>query len=409
MYRSQLEQLHREKARLETDLAKERTRIAKLQREAGSLQTTISRTKSASTQRSKERELLSKKDQIAKTQNKIADLEKKIAAKIGAINRKTKSLSDAEARESKRQREAELHHLADVNAELEQQMILENSRQSIKFVGGRKGEPLKPSEDAKVAATRLLEMFEAGELAKESHLTSLLSSGMTNIQLWHDNKLVDFPVPIADVKELNVYGALFLKETRSKGRITGWNMLLLPERLKEIVREKQLPDVFRIFYSWQSWTPKNVNQNFILDIIKKAAKEIRNDAYIAVEPVVDRDTQGEAGSVDIAATIFRKIEESQIFICDTTIITDPKSSRQAPNPNVMIELGYAAAFLGWESIICIVNTAYGNIEKMPFDLRSRRLLTYCLPQDAENKADVRRILVSDLNAAIRVIMEKLVS
>ena len=116
MNRNHLEQLQKEKAKLEGDLAAERTRLARLQKEAGGLQTDAAKTKSETTRKSKQRQLLSKQDQIAKTQKKIGEIEKKIAAKIGAINQKTKSLTSAEESEGKKRHEAELRHLEDVNA-----------------------------------------------------------------------------------------------------------------------------------------------------------------------------------------------------------------------------------------------------------------------------------------------------
>ena len=60
MYRNQLEQLQKEKAKLEGDLAAERTHLAKFQKEASGLQTDIAKTKSESTRKSKQRQLLSK-------------------------------------------------------------------------------------------------------------------------------------------------------------------------------------------------------------------------------------------------------------------------------------------------------------------------------------------------------------
>lgn len=406
-YRSQLGILQSEKAKLEQDLAKERATLAKLQKTASDLQAKIAKTKSETTRKSQQRQLLSKQEQIAKTQKKIGEIDKKIAQKIAAINRKTTQLTNAEASEAKKRRQAEQQHLEDVNAEIEQQMLLEDARRAARPAANRKGGPLKLSDDAISAAKRLLEMLEQRELEKESRLIALSTLGGARIRLAQpDGQFADFSVPIADIKELAAYGVLSLQETRSKGRTSGWNMLLLPERLKEVVTGKTLPDVFKIFYSWQSWTPPNVNRHFILSALEKAVTGIRGDECIAVEPVLDRDTLGAAGSIDIADTIFSKIEESQVFICDTTIITDPGSSHPSPNPNVMAELGYAAAFLGWERIICVVNTAFGEIEMMPFDLRKRRLLPYYLPPDADNKAGAKKQLTKSLKGAIEVIVEQ---
>lgn len=120
--------------------------------------------------------------------------------------------------------------------------------------------------------------------------------------------------------------------------------------------------------------------------------------------MLDRDTQGKTGSIAIAETIFQKIDESQIFICDVTIVTDEDSKRLIPNPNVLIELGYAAKTIGWENIICVVNEAYGSVEQMPFDLKHRRLLTYSL-KDGEEKAGQRQQLADKLYHALRPLVE----
>jgi len=95
-----------------------------------------------------------------------------------------------------------------------------------------------------------------------------------------------------------------------------------------------------------------------------------------LEIAIDRDTKGVSGTPDINGAIFDKIKKSQIFIGDISIITKSKSDRKCPNPNVLIELGYAASILKWDKVICVFNTNYGSIEELPFDLRFRRPLTY---------------------------------
>lgn len=405
MYRDQLARLQTDKAKLESTLATERTRFASLQKDASKLRQDVTKTKSDSTRKSKVRQLLSKQDAIAKAQKKIGDLEKKIAKKLTAINQKTDQLTKAEESEAKKRQKSELQHLENINAEIDQQLQLENTRNAVKSFSSRDGGTLTLSEEAKIAARQLLEMLEQGELEKESRLILFSTFGGVDIQLSNPNgQLTEFHVPIADIKELAAYGVLSLQERRNKGRTSGWNMLLLPERLKEVITGRTLPDVFRVFYSWQSWTPGNINRYFILNAIEKAIKEIRDDDTIEVEPVIDRDTLGESGSVDIAATIFRKIENSAVFVCDATIITNAGETHSSPNPNVMVELGYAAAVLGWERIICIVNTAYGGVEHLPFDLRSRRMLPYHLPPDFTEKSQIRKQLARSLKSAIEVIV-----
>jgi hypothetical protein len=76
-----------------------------------------------------------------------------------------------------------------------------------------------------------------------------------------------------------------------------------------------------------------------------------------------------------------------------------------PNPNVLLELGYAAAQLSWDNIICVYNLAYGAVEDLPFDLRTRRILTYKVDLETE-KAEARNELAKDLLRALKAILTR---
>jgi hypothetical protein len=160
-----------------------------------------------------------------------------------------------------------------------------------------------------------------------------------------------------------------------------------------------------VFYSWQSDLPNATNRGLILDALERAAKKIRTDDSVAVEPVLDRDTQSVPGAPDIAHTIFQKIEKAAAFVADVSII-NPGLGRPTPNPNVLIELGYALALktLGSTRTVLVANTATGPVESLPFDLRTKRVLTYHLPPGAEDKPEQRKKLQEGLEAALRAIL-----
>ena len=61
-----------------------------------------------------------------------------------------------------------------------------------------------------------------------------------------------------------------------------------------------------VFYSCQSDLPNPTNRGFIQQALENAVNTIASDDTVEVEPVLDRDTQGIAGSPDIASTIFAK-------------------------------------------------------------------------------------------------------
>src|SRR6266699_1291017 len=144
-----------------------------------------------------------------------------------------------------------------------------------------------------------------------------------------------------------------------------------------------------VFYSWQSDLPNKTNRSFIEEALEKAAKAIRDDDSIQVEPVIDRDTVGVPGSPNISETIFGKIDQAQVFVCDISIINQDAI---AQNPDVLVELGYALKTLGAKRIILVFNAAYGKPEQLPFDLRPRRVTTYRMPSDSQDRATERKRL-----------------
>jgi hypothetical protein len=171
-----------------------------------------------------------------------------------------------------------------------------------------------------------------------------------------------------------------------------------------------------IFYSWQSDRPNPVNRGFIQKALENAARSIRDDETIQVEPRVDSDTSGVGGAPDIARTILSKIERCDIFVCDVSIINSElivegdKKYRATPNPNVMLELGYAIKAVSEQRIILMMNTAYGGPEMLPFDLRGKRVVQYNMPEEAEHqhlRAEVRRGLERQLEYNLRTIFAAL--
>lgn len=131
-----------------------------------------------------------------------------------------------------------------------------------------------------------------------------------------------------------------------------------------------------IFFSWQSDIKNEINQSFIQDALESVTSHIRDDDSISIDPVIDRDTKNIPGTPDINLTIFEKIDNCKIFIADVTIINSKHKGRKTPNPNVLIELGYALKALDSKNILLVLNTAYGKPEELPFDLRPKRVVDY---------------------------------
>lgn len=162
----------------------------------------------------------------------------------------------------------------------------------------------------------------------------------------------------------------------------------------------------RIFYSWQSDLPNNSNRGFINTALEHAIKGINADDDFSLIPFLDRDTAGISGSPDISASIFEKISSSDIFVCDVSIINSHAGdfARPSPNPNVLIELGYAIGIMGWSRIILVMNEVFGAVGMLPFDLRGRRVLVYSMDPSSSEKAPERKKVSSILEAGIKEIL-----
>lgn len=170
-----------------------------------------------------------------------------------------------------------------------------------------------------------------------------------------------------------------------------------------------------VFYSWQSDTPKAINRNFIEDALEKAIKKLH--ATLTVQEALrdeklelDKDTKGVPGTPPIVDTILEKISNCGIFVPDITFVGKTEEGRLMPNPNVLIEYGWALKEVSHSRMIPVMNTLYGepNAQTLPFDMRHlRHPISYKLDENAtpEEKAQIKEQLTNDLAGAVRVILE----
>ncbi|MDD7971410.1 hypothetical protein PUT78_09860 [Roseinatronobacter sp. HJB301] len=145
----------------------------------------------------------------------------------------------------------------------------------------------------------------------------------------------------------------------------------------------------QVFYSWQTDVDRKINKNFIHDALVAAINEISADIGISEaaraesQITLDQDTQGILGSPSIAETILKKIAAADVVVLDVSLIACGREEKRHINSNVAIELGYALGKRGHEPLLKVMNTHYGDFDKLPFDLRDRRHpVAYCLSPDA---------------------------
>lgn len=159
-----------------------------------------------------------------------------------------------------------------------------------------------------------------------------------------------------------------------------------------------------VFYSWQSDLPNGTNRSLIENALEMAVENLKSDDELSVEPVLDRDTAGVAGSPDIGQTIFSKIQNATAFVCDVSIINHQAVGRLMPNPNVLIELGYALKALGAAKVVMVMNTQFAKPESLPFDLKQKRVVTYETGKAGESNASVKKELAQKLTTAIKAVL-----
>jgi hypothetical protein len=170
------------------------------------------------------------------------------------------------------------------------------------------------------------------------------------------------------------------------------------------------------FYSWQSDRETSTNRNFIEDALKKAIAELhRNvEVYPALREAplrLDKDTAGVPGTPPIVDVIFSKISAATVFVPDLTFVGQTEQgSKLLPNPNVLIEYGYALRALSHNRIVPVMNVCHGDpeSENLPFNMRHlRRPITYDLPPGAttEERSVAKDGLVKDLVRALGAVLE----
>lgn len=149
---------------------------------------------------------------------------------------------------------------------------------------------------------------------------------------------------------------------------------------------------FKIFYSWQLDLPGNKTKNFIRECIDEAIDLAQESE--AFEAERDEATTGTIGSPNIVTTLFSKIDNCDLFIPDLSLCftEDRQNEKKSPNPNVLLELGYAVKTLGWDRVICLCNTDYGD--KYPFNIAHNRITDFSLEGKSkkEVKSDIAKII-----------------
>ena len=160
---------------------------------------------------------------------------------------------------------------------------------------------------------------------------------------------------------------------------------------------------YTIFYSWQSDTPSK-ERKLIDSALAKVCDRILRER--GIELLLDESTLGESGMPSISETVLRKIDNSDIFICDLSPVTQfdkiqdngTLEIKQLPNSNVLVELGYAMCSIGMNYIIPLAHKGSWNANQLPFDINHHKI-------DIFTSSNLESILYDSLVRVLEYIKE----
>jgi len=137
---------------------------------------------------------------------------------------------------------------------------------------------------------------------------------------------------------------------------------------------------YTLFFSWQS--DKNKTNKVLSEALNKAVNDIK--IYHGYTINVEESTSNTPGSPQIVQTILDKIDSCDIFLADITPVCDYSKqlgnnqsiTKQVPNPNVLMELGYAMSAVGMDYTICAAHQGEWNSNDLPFDINHNRIFQF---------------------------------
>jgi len=157
-------------------------------------------------------------------------------------------------------------------------------------------------------------------------------------------------------------------------------------------------DSKRIFLSWQS----DLNQATTTGPLRKALNRALKDRKGWKS---DEAARTSSGAPNIASTLENQIETAEIFIADVSTVKRKFWGRRAfQNPNVLYELGFAVAHLGWERIVLVSSSRKGDShEELPFDLQKHRTTHFYLKSAGDKQGQ------DNLDEVIKLAIAKIIN
>lgn len=151
----------------------------------------------------------------------------------------------------------------------------------------------------------------------------------------------------------------------------------------ETVLDETRADAFRIFYAWQS--DHGPSRRHVEDALERIADQANATWKPVVPIIVELATDPGDGAVRIDAVLMAKIARADVVVADITPVSTYEN-RLVPNPNILIEVGYALAGKGPEQLILVEHAkkteewlAVYPRARLPFDIDHVHRIAYDVP------------------------------
>ncbi len=155
---------------------------------------------------------------------------------------------------------------------------------------------------------------------------------------------------------------------------------------RESILDLAVGQRFCVFWAWQNDFKPSRNQ--ISDALEWVTGQINKTDEPRFPVVITRATEPTDGAVHIDLQLLERIQEAAVFVGDVTPVVK-YAKRLYPNPNVLIEVGYALASKSADEIVLVEHLrdaadipgeAEGPLS-FPFDIDHFKRLRYSEPKE----------------------------
>ncbi|WP_396146723.1 hypothetical protein [Flavobacterium sp.] len=184
---------------------------------------------------------------------------------------------------------------------------------------------------------------------------------------------------------------------------------------------------YKVFFAFQMDIDDRFGKGFIQSAIEIAIQKFKTEG---IDISLDFGFRGTPGTPLLIEEMLKKSSESDMVIVDLTftsskawseakkikiwgkeikikgkelLMLDFTQEKKSPNPNVLLETGYAWAKKGTYRTLVVMNEAFGAPDELPVDLKGFRWgITYDLNEgNYKARKEKRKILADNLYDAIK--------